>query len=260
MDTFIEIKNKDVVKIPPRLLNSDLKTNILHALQRKYEGVCSKFGYIKRGSVRVVDVNNGEIETSTFHGYVNFRVSFLSQICNPAINSVVRCVVRNINSFGILCAAGYKEGDTLHSILNVVVPKQNHNGDSDYLAMIDMVNINDHINVEILGKKYILHNKSINVFGRMVAMGDVDVNGSLDNEECTRNGISEDCDDLSENDELPDALDGDSDAEDDNGNDGENDADDSVSNASDTSVPPEDFGDNDDLSDVGSDSELEDDM
>eukprot|EP00959_Pyramimonas_sp_CCMP1952_P456536 9473328-Pyramimonas_sp.AAC.1 len=46
-------------------------------------------------------------------------------------------------------------------ILNVVVPKQNHNGDSDYFAMIDKVNINDYINVEILGKKYILNNKSI---------------------------------------------------------------------------------------------------
>ena len=258
MDTFIEIKNEDVVKIPPRLLNRDLKTNILHALQRKYEGVCSKFGYIKMGSVRVVDVNNGEIETSTFHGYVNFHVSFVSQICNPAINSVVRCVVRNINSFGILCAAGYKEGDTLHSILNVVVPKQNHNGDSDYLAMIDKVNINDHINVEILGKKYILNNKSINVFGRMVAMGDVELNGSLENDYCTRNGIAEECD--SDNDDVndSDALADESDAEDEHTADNDNDVD-SVSNASETSLP-EDFGDNDDLSDAGTESALEDDI
>lgn len=256
MDTFIEIKNEDVVKIPPRLLNNDLKNNILHALKRKYEGVCSKFGYIKKGSVRLVDVNNGAIETSTFHGYVNFNVSFLSQVCNPAINSVVRCVVRNINSFGILCAAGYKDGDTLHSILNMVVPKQNHNGESDYLAMIDTVNINDHINVEILGKKYILNNKSINVFGRMVAKGDVDVNGSLDNDECVRNGLAEDCGDLSDNDDLdPDALVGDSDADDDNV--AENEPDDSVSNASDTSVP-EDFEDNDDLSEVESEDDPED--
>lgn len=257
MDTFVDIKNEDVVKIPPRLLTNDLKTNVLHALQKKYEGVCSKFGYIKKDSIRDISLNNGQVETSTFHGYVNFHVTFMSQICNPSINSVVRCVVRNINSFGILCAAGYKEGGTLHSILNVVVPKQNHNGDSDYFAMIDKVNINDYINVEILGKKYILNNKNINVFGKMVAMGEVDANGSMDNDECLRNGLVEDCD--SENDDV-DSNDMEDVDNEDNGEDNDNDAN-SVSDIDDTSALDE-FNPNgeEDLSDVDNTSDIDDDL
>lgn len=257
MDTFIEIKNEDVVKIPPRLLTNDLKTNVLHALQKKYEGVCSKFGYIKKDSIRDISLNNGQVETSTFHGYVNFHVTFVSHICNPSINSVVRCVVRNINSFGILCAAGYKEGGTLHSILNVVVPKQNHNGDGDYFAMIDKVNINDYINVEILGKKYILNNKNINVFGKMVAMGDVDVNGSLDNDECSRNGLVEDCD--SENDDVDSNVIEDVDNED-NGEDNDHDAN-SVSDVDNTNALDEfNLNGEEDLSDAENTSDVEDDL
>ena len=255
MDTFIDIKNEDVVKIPPMLLTHDLKTNVLHALQRKYEGICSKFGYIKQGSIRDIVLNNGQIETSTFHGYVNFDVTFVSQICNPPINSVVRCVVRNVNSFGILCAAGYNEGGTLHNILNVVVPKQNYNGDGDYFAMIDKVNINDYINVEILGKKYILNNKNINVFGKMVDMGEVDVNNqSLDSDECSRNGLVEDCDSENEDVVSNDIED------DDNGEENDHDAN-SVSDLDNTSAVGEfNLNADDDLSDIDNTSDIDDDV
>ena len=205
MDNFLEIKNEDVVKIAPRFLNSELENNILNRLKQKYEGVCSKFGYIKSDSIRVASVNEGIVESSTFHGYVNFRVVFTALICNPPINSVVQCVVKNINSFGILCTTGFREGNTIHNILNVIVPKQNMNIGIDQ-SHLENIKINDRINVEILGKKYILNNKSINVFGKIVDInetGDVRYDADELEKKTALPDDEEDGDELEDNTEEP---------------------------------------------------------
>jgi DNA-directed RNA polymerase subunit E'/Rpb7 len=167
MNNFIEIKNNDVVKMAPFLLNSDYKNNILKILKSKYEGLCSKFGYIKQNSIKVITISKGIIELSTFHGYVLFDVEFMSSICNPAIGSIIKCIVQNINAFGVLCTSGINENGKYHNILNIIIPKQNSQL-IDNSPVAENVSINDEVNVEILGKKYILNNKNINVFGKII--------------------------------------------------------------------------------------------
>ncbi|QOI90177.1 hypothetical protein QKU58_gp154 [Pyramimonas orientalis virus] len=167
MNNFIEIKNRDVVKLAPYLLNSDYKKNVLKILKKKYEGICSKFGYIKQNSISVEKITRGTIELSTFHGYVLFDVEFMASICNPSIGSIVKCKVQNINAFGVLCTSGIVEDGVYHNILNIIIPKQNSQLIEDN-AITENVSINDEVNVEILGKKYILNNKNINVFGKII--------------------------------------------------------------------------------------------
>ena len=167
MNNFTEIKNKDTVKIAPWLLNANYRTNILKVLKKKYEGICSKFGYIKQNSIELLSVNKGSIELSTFHGYVLFDVEFNASICNPAIGSIVKCKVKNINVFGLLCTSGIIEHGKYQNILNIIIPKR----DSQFTNHPDLlknITINDEVNVEILGKKYILNNKNINVFGKII--------------------------------------------------------------------------------------------
>ena len=167
MNNFIQLTNRDVVKVSPRMLNKDYKTNILKILKSRYEGICSKFGYIKQNSIRLLNVSKGTIEMSTFHGYVLFDVEFISSICNPAIGSVIKCKVKNINVFGILCTSGIIEDGVYQNILNIIIPKQDTNV-IDNKQILDNVAINDDVNVEILGKKYILNNKNINIFGKII--------------------------------------------------------------------------------------------
>lgn len=168
MNNFLEIRNNDVVKLSPKFLDVDLKQHILRSLQKKYEGMCSKYGYIKMNSINVIDVKYGVVEMSTFHGYVNFDVEFTSLICNPPINSIVKCTVKNINSFGVLCISGIHEKGVFSHILNIIVPKNHHNQEISNNVEFAKLSVNDEINVEILGKKYILNNKTINIFGRIV--------------------------------------------------------------------------------------------
>ena len=107
----------------------------------------------------------GKIEMSTFHGYVLFDVEFIAKICNPAIGSIIRCTVKNTNSFGILCTSGIYENNKYHNVLNVVVPKIQ---DSSNIEKLNNLSVNDEVNIEILGKKYLLNNENIHIFGKVI--------------------------------------------------------------------------------------------
>lgn len=165
MNNFFETKLHDVVKIAPKMLTNKFNENILSTLKYKYEGICSKFGYIKHNSIQLKKINMGKIEMSTFHGYVLFDVEFIAKICNPAIGSIIRCTVKNTNSFGILCTSGIYENNRYHNVLNVVVPKIQ---DSTNIEKLNQLSVNDEVNIEILGKKYLLNNESIHIFGKVI--------------------------------------------------------------------------------------------
>jgi len=189
------------------MLNKDYKKNILNILKNRYEGICSKFGYIKQNSIRLLNVSKGIIEMSTFHGYVLFEVEFIASICNPAIGSVVKCKVKNINIFGILCTSGIVENGVYQNILNIIIPKQDTKL-VDNKQIVESVSINDDVNVEILGKKYILHNKNINIFGKIIDTTKENVKTEMDDNKLN-------LDDLADNDEndTDDLLDEDNEEE-----------------------------------------------
>lgn len=238
MNNFIELKNRDVVKVSPRMLNKDYKKNILNILRNRYEGICSKFGYIKHNSIRLLDVSKGTIEMSTFHGYVLFDVEFIASICNPTIGSVVKCKVKNINIFGILCTSGIIENGVYQNILNIIIPKQDTKL-VDNKQIIESVSINDDVNVEILGKKYILNNKNINIFGKIIDTTKEDVKTELDNNKLNLDEL----DDNEEND-TEELLDEDNEEE--NEEEENDDKSDTQSNNSDD----EDDVDDDDINDM----------
>jgi DNA-directed RNA polymerase subunit E'/Rpb7 len=165
MNNFFDTILQDVVKLAPKMLTKSYENNLLETLKHKYEGICSKFGYIKHNSIELKKVNVGKVELSTFHGYVLFNVEFSAKICNPAIGSVIKCVVKNTNSFGILCTSGIYDNNKYYNVLNVVVPKLN---ESENIDMLNKINIDEEVNIEILGKKYMLNNESIHIFGKII--------------------------------------------------------------------------------------------
>ena len=71
---------------------------------------------------------------------------------------------------------------------------------------LENIKINDRINVEILGKKYILNNKSINVFGKIVDInetGDVRYDAEELEKKTALPDDEEDGDELEDNTEEP---------------------------------------------------------
>jgi|TARA_B110000261_G_scaffold150295_1_gene177673 DNA-directed RNA polymerase subunit E'/Rpb7 len=168
MDIFFETVLEDIIKIRPSDCTKDFKANIHRVLVSKYEGVCSKFGYISEKTIELVTVYLGKIELQTFHGYVKFNVKFKASICNPAVDSVVKCTVINLNSFGIL--SHVISDRTNKPIMNIIIPKQSNSIVNN--SSVDNISIGDTIFVEIVGKKYQLHSTSISAVGKVIDHSD----------------------------------------------------------------------------------------
>jgi DNA-directed RNA polymerase subunit E'/Rpb7 len=171
MDTFFETVLEDIVKLEPSKCDKNFKYNIKSYLVSKYEGICSKFGYIKNDSIEVITNYVGKVELQTFHGYVNFNVKFKASICNPAVGSVFKCTVQNSNSFGILANVYLSSGETL---MNIIIPKQSTTISNS--SHIDTVSIGDEVFVELIGKKYQLNSKTISAIAKLIDSSDSRIN------------------------------------------------------------------------------------
>ena len=167
MDNFIETTLNDVVKVHPIYCNNNLTNHIVDILKKKYEGICSKFGYIKENSITNLKKYSGKLELHTFHGYVLYKISFNAKICNPTIGSIIKCNVKNMNSFGILCVSGFEEKGTFKQVINVIIPKQ-PSIMLENTEYFESVKLNDDVYVEIIGKRYQLKNEHISAIGKII--------------------------------------------------------------------------------------------
>ena len=168
MEYFFDTILSDTVKVHPASLHKKLHSEILKVLRTKYEGICSRFGYIHENSIEILDVGNGIVEIHTFHGYVLYNVKFRASICNPAIGSLMMADVVSMNSFGILCASAYTNAGTKGSnIVDIIVPRQVNEMMSDPIHL-NHVNVGDKLHIEIIGKKYQLNHTRISTIGKVV--------------------------------------------------------------------------------------------
>tara|TARA_Y100000389_G_C17405062_1_gene487559 strand:+ start:644 stop:1354 length:711 start_codon:yes stop_codon:yes gene_type:complete len=167
MDIFFDTTLEDTIKLSPSQLTQKKDDYILQVLKTSYEGTCSKFGYIKRNSIKLVNVSMGAVELATFHGYMLFQVLFSASICNPSVGSVIQCNVHRMNSFGMLCIAVTKNDETGkdEQIMNIAVPKHLSRNEN---AFIEDIQIGDTVLIEIIGKKYELKNTSISSIGKVI--------------------------------------------------------------------------------------------
>jgi len=146
------------VKLPAPKVNKHFKEAILQELKSKIEGICTKHGFIKNDSIEIVSIQSGTIEMAALNGNVNFDVKFYADVCNPAVGSVIKCRVSNINKFGILAE--------VKPILEIIIAKNSVNIKSD--IDLNTVQIGQDIFVEVVGKKYELLDRRICIIGRIV--------------------------------------------------------------------------------------------
>jgi DNA-directed RNA polymerase subunit E'/Rpb7 len=182
-DLFIPIKFKSNVIIKPNELNLDFENTILQKLKSIYENVCSKYGYIKNNSIKIIKRSIGTIKNQHFNGNISFDVICIAEICNPIQGSIIKCRVKAKNSLGLL-AEGYFDKIP---ILEIIVPKISAGIQSE--INLDNVNIGQEIKIEVCGKKYQLFDKHISIIGRAIK----------NKEEFIKTAIIEDIDEENQN-------------------------------------------------------------
>ena len=161
-ELFIPIKFKTNVVLKPNEINQEFDTIILKKLKSIYENVCSKYGYIKNNSIKILKRSIGVIKTQHFNGNICFDVVCIAEICNPIQGSIIKCKVKAKNSLGLL-AEGYYDKIP---ILEIIVPKISAGIQSE--VNLDSVAIGQEIKIEVCGKKYQLFDKHISIIGKAI--------------------------------------------------------------------------------------------
>ena len=162
---FIPIKFKTSVQLSPVELRDDFDAVVMSKLRRNLEGVCSRYGYIKAGSLDIVKRSAGKLMKQHFNGFIQFTVLCKGEVCNPAEDSIIKAKVVNKNALGIL-AESYIEGSS-EPVLDIIVPKKT----AGVVSEIDVedLSIGDEIFVRVIGKRFQLNDKKIAIIGRVVA-------------------------------------------------------------------------------------------
>jgi hypothetical protein len=196
----------------------------LTKIKATLENSCSKHGYIKKDSIKVIKRTPGYIKESHFNGNIAYDLNCIAEICNPSQDSIVKCVVKAKNNLGLLAIGKYED----MAILEVIIPKITSGILSD--VNIDNINIGDEINVIVCGKKFTLYDKMISIIGRIikdkhdddisVIEEDEDDSPSIEDEDddilaYDDDGLN-DVDDEDDDDDAADATDADADTDVDN--------------------------------------------
>jgi len=159
---FMPIKFNTTIILTPSELNKNFETTIITKIKATLENSCSKHGYIKRDSIKIIKRSPGYIKEAHFNGNIAYDLNCIAEICNPAQDSIIKCVVKAKNNLGLLAIGKYEE----MAILEVIIPKITSGILSD--VNIDNINIGDEVNVIVCGKKFTLYDKMISIIGRII--------------------------------------------------------------------------------------------
>ena len=161
-ELFIPIKFRTTIILTPSEITKDFDSTILTKLKLNYENICSKYGYIKKDTIKIIKRSVGQLKKEHFNANMYFDIICIAEICNPAQGSIIKCKVKAKNSLGVL-AEGYYDNIP---ILQIIIPKISAGIQSE--INIDTIAIDDEIKIEVCGKKFSLFDKHISIIGRAI--------------------------------------------------------------------------------------------
>ena len=179
-ELFIPIKFVSNINLRPFEINEKIEDVFLKKIKDKYEGLCTKHGYIKKNSIKIIKRSIGNILQEHFNSTINYNFQCTAEIFNPTKGSIIKAIVQNKNEMGILAKSFYEN----EAILEVIIPKISAGIKSD--IDLTQLNIGDEVFVEIYGKKFILYDKCISIIGKAIDKSNLNINnetGLIEEEE-----------------------------------------------------------------------------
>jgi len=177
-DLFTPIKFTTNVYIKPSDITKDFNDLFIKKLKNDLEGICTKHGYIKKDSIKIIKRSIGTVIRQHFNGNMLYELNCSADICNPVIGSIAKCKIKNKNTMGLL-AQGFFNDDP---VLEIIIPKISAGIKSE--IDLDKLNIGDDILIEVCGKKFVLYDKFISIIGKVIKSKQENINNkTLDEDE-----------------------------------------------------------------------------
>lgn len=174
---FVPIKFNTTVQLKPNEIGKNIDEILMIKLKSSLENTCSKHGYIKNNSIKIVKRSPGQLIVSHFNGNVLYNLQCIAEICNPANGSILKCRVKAKNALGLLAEGFY---DNI-AILQIIVPKLSAGMKSE--INIETIKVGDEINIEVCGKKFMLYDKYISIIGKAIKNKSENINNIVDYDE-----------------------------------------------------------------------------
>ena len=142
-------------------MHASSRSNILALLNTTVisciEGRCISEGFIKPDSVRIIDFKCGKIIGKN----VQFNLVIECLICNPVEQTVICCFAKNITQAGIRALSA----DEHLPVVVYIARDYNSNNPNTYYNSIKE---GDAIKVRIIGKRFEINDKNIQIIGDLV--------------------------------------------------------------------------------------------
>lgn len=146
------------ISVDINLVGSNLNSVIQELLSQKYEGKCIKEGYIKKGSISVINYSSGILKSNK----VILTVSFECLICRPVEGMKIKCNVVNVTKAGI--RANYSH--SIESPLIIFIARDHYYNDPTFTKIKE----DDLITVKVIGTRYELNDKHIYLIGELLSL------------------------------------------------------------------------------------------
>ena len=173
-ELFIPIKFNTSLHLKTTELGINIDEILLKKIKSNLENICSKHGYIKNNSIKIIKRSAGKLLVSQFNGNIQYNLQCIGEICNPAQGSILKCKVKAKNSLGLLAEGFY---DNI-PILQIIVPKLSAGIKSE--IDIEKVKIGEEITIEVCGKKFLLYDKYISIIGKAIKDTHADLHNIVD--------------------------------------------------------------------------------
>jgi DNA-directed RNA polymerase subunit E'/Rpb7 len=155
---------RERILLHPRDFDSNYRETLLKNLKQTVEGICSRNGYVMRGSVELREILAGRIEPNSMNGDTVFSVKYHAYVCNPPTGLIVKALVTDSNAFAVFARSGIMDDDgEFTPLLDVILTRAQHETD-DRLSTLENGN---EIYVEILGKRFELGDMRISVVAQL---------------------------------------------------------------------------------------------
>lgn len=166
MDIFMPIRFRTSVQLAPHEMHQEFVEVLKQKLKRNLEGICSRFGYIRPGSIEIMRRSAGNFVKQHFNGHIRFEMLCKAEVCNPPQDMVLKAVVRNKNAMGLLAESFVEVEDKPIPVLDIIIPKRAAGIASE--IDLDAVEIGDEVYISVQGKRFQLNDKKISIIGRAV--------------------------------------------------------------------------------------------
>ena len=136
--------------------DNDLNSVLLEKVKKKIGNKCIQHGFIDKDSIKIIERTIGKIKSAHFNGNIHYNVKLEMNICQPTVQSRIKCTVMGKNQAGVLCI--------IHPLQIMLSPEIN---DEQYLN--DNIQIGDEIIIEIIKSKIMINTDSIRVLGKFIS-------------------------------------------------------------------------------------------